>query len=257
MIHYKSAAELDKMRRSGRILADTVLRVLEAVAPGVSTADLDAVAERRIADAGAVSNFKGYRGTYPATICTSVNSEIVHGIPSSSRLLEEGDLLSLDFGCIWEGYHSDSAVTVFVGGVAPSPEAEHLVQVTEAALHAAIEAVVPGARLTDIGAAIEKVAAPEGLGIVREYGGHGIGRSMHEDPFIQNYGPAGRGPTLKPGLTVALEPMLNLGGEETRLLSDDWTVVTADGSLSAHFEHTVAVTEDGHEVLTTREGATA
>ena len=252
MIHYKSAAELDKMRRSGRILADTVLRVLEAVAPGATTADLDAVAVERIADAGAVSNFKGYRGTYPATICTSVNSEIVHGIPSSSRVLEEGDLLSLDFGCIWEGYHSDSAVSVFVGGVAPSPEAERLVQVTEAALDAAIAVVAPGGRLTDIGAAIEKVAVPEGLGIVREYGGHGIGRSMHEDPFIQNYGPAGRGPALKPGLTVALEPMLNLGGEETRLLSDDWTVVTADGSLSAHFEHTVAVTEDGHEVLTAR-----
>ena len=251
MIHYKSAAELDKMRRSGRILADTVLRVLEAVAPGRTTADLDTVAEERILAAGAVSNFKGYRGTYPATICTSVNSEIVHGIPSA-RMLEEGDLLSLDFGCIWEGYHSDSAVSVFVGGVAPSPEAEHLVKVTESALDAAIAAVVPGGRLTDIGAAIEEVALPEGLGIVREYGGHGIGRAMHEDPFIQNYGPGGRGPAMKPGLTVALEPMLNLGGEETQLLADGWTVVTADGSLSAHFEHTVAVTEDGREVLTAR-----
>jgi methionyl aminopeptidase len=252
VIHYKSAAELDKMRRSGRILADTVLRVLEAVAPGRTTADLDAVAEERIAAAGAVSNFKGYRGTYPATICTSVNSEIVHGIPSASRVLEEGDLLSLDFGCIWEGYHSDSAVSVFVGGMAPSADAERLVKTTESALDAAIGAVVPGARLTDLGAAIEGVAAPEGLGIVREYGGHGIGRAMHEDPFIQNYGPPGRGPALKPGLTVALEPMLNLGGEETRLLADGWTVVTADGSLSAHFEHTVAVTDDGHEVLTDR-----
>ena len=252
MIHYKSATELDKMRRSGRILADTILRVLEAVEPGATTADLDAVAEERILAAGAISNFKGYRGTYPATICTSVNAEIVHGIPSASRVLQEGDLLSLDFGCIWEGYHSDSAVSVFVGGVAPSPEAEHLVKVTEAALEAAIAAVVPGGRLTDIGAAIEHVAGPEGLGIVREYGGHGIGRAMHEDPFIQNYGPAGRGPAMKPGLTVALEPMLNLGAEETRLLADEWTVVTADGSLSAHFEHTVAVTEDGHEILTAR-----
>ena len=252
MIHYKSAAELDKMRRSGRILADTVLQVMEAVAPGRSTADLDAVAEERIVAAGAVSNFKGYRGTYPATICASVNHEIVHGIPATSRVLTEGDLLSLDFGCIWEGYHSDSAVSVFVGDVVPSSEAEHLVKVTESALDAAIAAVVPGGRLTDIGAAIEEVARPEGLGIVREYGGHGIGRSMHEDPFIQNYGPAGRGPALKPGLTVALEPMLTLGGEETRILADDWTVVTADGSLSAHFEHTVAVTEDGHEVLTSR-----
>jgi methionyl aminopeptidase len=252
VIHYKSAAELDKMRRSGRILADTILRVLEAVAPGVTTADLDAVAEERIADAGAVSNFKGYRGTYPATICASVNSEIVHGIPSDARVLHEGDLLSLDFGCIWEGYHSDSAVSVFVGGIAPSSDAERLVKVTESALDAAIAAAVPGGRLTDLGAAIEEVATPEGLGIVREYGGHGIGRAMHEDPFIQNYGPPGRGPEMKPGLTVALEPMLNLGGQETRQLSDGWTVVTADGSLSAHFEHTVAVTEDGHEVLTHR-----
>lgn len=252
MIHYKSASELAKMRRSARILADTILRVMDAVAPGRSTADLDAVAEELIRAAGAVSNFKGYRGTYPATICTSVNDEIVHGIPSATRVLAEGDLLSLDFGCIWEGFHSDSAVSLFVGGVAPSPEAERLVKVTEAALDAAVAAVVPGARLSDIGAAIEGVATPEGLGIVREYGGHGIGRALHEDPFIQNYGPAGRGPALKPGLTVALEPMLNLGGEETRLLADDWTVVTADGSLSAHFEHTVAVTEDGHEILTAR-----
>ena len=252
MIHYKSSSELDKMRRSGRILADTIMRVLDAVKPGCSTADLDAVAAARISAAGAVSNFKGYKGTYPATICTSVNDEIVHGIPSPDRRLGEGDLLSLDFGCIWEGYHSDSAVSVFVGGVAPTPEAEQLVEVTSSALDAAIAAVRPGARLTDIGAAIEEVAEPQGLGIVREYGGHGIGRAMHEDPFIQNYGPGGRGPVLKPGLTVALEPMLNLGGEETRLLADDWTVVTADGSLSAHFEHTVAVTDDGHEVLTAR-----
>jgi methionyl aminopeptidase len=253
VIHYKSATELDKMRRSGRILADTVSRVLEAVAPGRTTADLDAVAEDLIARAGAVSNFKGYRGTYPATICTSVNSEIVHGIPSDERILEEGDLLSLDFGCIWEGYHSDSAVTVFVGGVAPSPEAEHLVKVTESALDAAISAVAPGGRLTDIGAAIEEVAAPEGLGIIREYGGHGIGRALHEDPFVQNFGPAGRGPALRPGLTLALEPMLTAGGEATRVLADDWTVVTADGSLSAHFEHTVAVTDDAREVLTRRD----
>jgi methionyl aminopeptidase len=252
MIHYKSDAELDKMRRSGRILADTILRVLEAVVPGCTTLDLDAVAEERILAAGAVSNFKGYRGTYPATICASVNDEIVHGIPSGARVLEEGDLLSLDFGCIWEGFHSDSAVSVFVGGVAPSTDAERLVKVTESALDAAIEAVVPGGRLTDVGAAIEAVAAPEGLGIVREYGGHGIGRAMHEDPFIQNYGPAGRGPSMRPGLTVALEPMLNLGDEATRILADGWTVVTADGSLSAHFEHTVAVTHDGHEVLTAR-----
>jgi methionyl aminopeptidase len=252
VIQVKSATELDKMRRSGRILADTVLRVMEAVAPGRTTDDLDAVAVAHIAAAGATSNFLHYRGTYPKTICASVNDEIVHGIPSPSRVLEEGDLLSLDFGCIWEGYHSDSAVSMFVGGVAPSPEAERLVATTEAALEAAIAAVTPGARLTDLGAAIEAVAAPEGLGIVREYGGHGIGRAMHEEPFVQNYGPPGRGPVLKPGLTLALEPMLTLGAEQTRVLADGWTVVTADGSLSAHFEHTVAVTPEGHEVLTAR-----
>ncbi len=163
-----------------------------------------------------------------------------------------GDLLSLDFGAIWEGYHSDSAVTVFVGGRAPSPEAERLVATTQACLDAAIAAAQPGGRLSDIGAAIEAVAAGAGMGLVREYGGHGIGRAMHEDPFVQNWGAPGRGPDLRPGLVLALEPMLNLGGDETRAMPDGWTVVTADGSLSAHFEHTVAITEHGPEVLTAR-----
>jgi methionyl aminopeptidase len=199
VIHYKSTAELDKMRRSGRILADNRPARPRGRRPGRTTADLDAVAEERIAAAGAISNFKGYRGTYPASICTSVNSEIVHGIPSASRVLQEGDLLSLDFGCIWEGYHSDSAVSVFVGGVVPSADAERLVKTTESALYAAIEAVVPGARLTDIGAAIEAVAAPRAWASCAEYGGHGIGRAMHEDPFIQNYGPPGRGPRAEAG----------------------------------------------------------
>ena len=239
------------MRRSGRILADTISRVLESVAPGMSTEDLDASAEALIREAGAVPNFLGYRG-YPKSICASINDEIVHGIPSSTRVLKAGDVLSLDFGAIWEGFHSDSAVTVFVGGEAPSEEAARLVKTTEEALYSAIEAVRPGGRLSDIGHAIESIAAPAGFGIVREYGGHGIGRAMHEDPFIPNWGPAGRGPDLRPGLVVAIEPMLNLGTEETRVLADEWTVVTADGSLSAHFEHTVAVTEDGHEVLTAR-----
>jgi methionyl aminopeptidase len=251
MIIRKSAEELQRMRRAGRITADTISAVLAAVEPGGTTLDLDRVAEEFIRAEGAVPSFKGYRG-FPATICASVNHEIVHGIPSSERVLAEGDLLSLDFGAIWEGFHADSAVTVLVGGVAPSDAAERLVKVTEAALEAAISVIVPGARLSDIGHAIESLALQEGLGVVREYGGHGVGRSLHEDPFISNWGPPGRGPELKPGLVVAVEPMLNLGRDETLALADGWTVVTADGSLSAHFEHTVAVTETGHEILTAR-----
>ena len=251
MIIRKSSDELRRMRRSGEITAETIEAVIDAVRPGVSTDELDAIAERRIRDAGAVPSFLGYRG-FTKTICASVNDEIVHGIPSKERVLREGDLLSLDFGAIFEGFHSDSAVSLFVGGQAPSEEAARLVKVTEACLDAAIAKIQPGGRLSDIGHAIESVAEPAGFGIVREYGGHGIGRALHEDPFIQNWGPAGRGPDLRPGLVVAVEPMLTLGGEETRQLTDGWTVVTADGSLSAHFEHTIAVTEDGPEVLTRR-----
>ena len=251
MIIRKSFDELQKMRRSGQITARAIEAVLEAVRPGVTTESLDDVAERTIRDAGAVPSFLGYRG-FTKTICASVNDEIVHGIPSRDRVLAEGDLISLDFGAIWEGFHSDSAVTVFVGGQAPSEEAARLVKTTEECLNVAIEAIRPGGRLSDIGHAIESVAGTAGFGIVREYGGHGIGRALHEDPFIQNWGPAGRGPDLRPGLVVAVEPMLTLGGEETLQLADGWTVVTADGSLSAHFEHTIAVTDDGPEVLTAR-----
>jgi methionyl aminopeptidase len=246
----KSSAELDKMRRSGRILADTIDRVLDAVAPGMTTLDLDRLAAEHIRAAGAIPSFLGYKG-FTASICASINNEIVHGIPSRDRVIREGDVLSLDFGAIWEGFHSDSAVTVFVGAP-PSDDAKRLVEATQEALDAGISVLRPGGRLSDIGHAIEQVAARHRVGVVREYGGHGIGRAMHEDPFIQNWGPPGRGPEMKPGLTVAVEPMFNLGGDETRLLNDGWTVVTADGSLSAHFEHTIAVTEDGHEVLTAR-----
>ena len=250
MIIYKSADELSRMRTSGRILAGVIGRVLESVAPGLSTDDLDRIAEETTREAGAVPSFLGYRG-FPKTICSSLNDEIVHGIPSPARVLEDGDLLSLDFGCIWEGFHSDSAVTVFVGEP-PSNEAEKLVQVTREALEAGIEVIRPGAHLSDISHAVEQVAGGAGFGVVREYVGHGIGRAMHEDPQIPNYGPPGRGPVMKPGLVIAVEPMVNLGGWETRLMADNWTVVTADGSLSAHFEHTIAVTEEGHEVLTAR-----
>ncbi len=252
MIIRKSPEELDRMRRAGRIVADTISTVIEAVKPGVTTADLDQVAEGHIREEGATPSFLGYRGTYPATICASIDDEIVHGIPSPARQLEEGQLLSLDFGAIWEGFHADSAVSVFVGGAPPDEDAARLLKTTEEALYAGIAVAQPGGRLSDIGHAIESVVQPTGLGLVREYGGHGIGRAMHEDPFIQNFGRPGRGPELRPGLVIAIEPMLMLGDEETRVLADEWTVVTADGSLAAHFEHTVAITEDGPEVLTAR-----
>ncbi len=250
MIIYKSKDEIEKMRESGRITAGTIERVLAAVRPGATTADLDAVAESYIREAGAVPSFKGYRG-FPASICTSLNSEIVHGIPSKRRVLKDGDLLSLDFGAIWEGFHSDSAVTVFVGEP-PSSEAEKLVRVTEEALEAGIAQIRPGGRVTDISSAVQQCAEGAGFSVVREYVGHGVGRSLHEDPQVPNYGAPGRGPELRPGLVVAVEPMVNLGGWETAVLADEWTVVTLDGSLSAHFEHTIAVTDDGHEVLTAR-----
>lgn len=252
MIIYKSSDDLDKMRRAGRIVAGSIDRVLAAVKPGVTTAKLDQVAEDYIREQDAVPSFKGYKGTYPASICTSLNDEIVHGIPSAKRIVRAGDVLSLDFGAIWEGFHGDSAVTIVVGDPT-SPEAEKLVRVTEEALESGISQIRPGGRLSDIGAAVQAVAEGAGFSVVREYVGHGIGRSLHEDPQVPNYGEPGRGPEMKPGLVIAVEPMVNLGGWETRVLADDWTVVTEDGSLSAHFEHTIAVTEDGHEVLTARD----
>ena len=256
MIVYKSSAEIDKMRRAGRIVADTIDRVLATVRVGVSTAELDAAAETYIREQGALPSFKGYgggggRAPFPAAICTSLNEEIVHGIPSKARSVADGDLLKLDFGAIWEGFHADSAVTVIVGEP-PSAEAEKLVRVTQEALEAGIAQIRPGGRLTDIGAAVEQVAGGAGFQVVREYVGHGIGRALHEDPQVPNYGRPGRGPEMKPGLVLAVEPMVNIGGWETRQLADGWTVVTEDGSLSAHFEHTIAVLEDGHEVLTER-----
>jgi len=250
MIIYKSAEEIAKMREAGRVVAGTIDRVVAAVRPGIATADLDAVAEEYIDEQGAIPSFKGYKG-YPASICASINEEVVHGIPSPKRLLAEGDILSLDFGAIWEGFHADSALTMFVGDP-PSAEAEKLVRVTEEALEAGISQIVAGARLSDVGAAVQQVAEGAGFSVVREYVGHGIGRNLHEDPQIPNYGEPGRGPLIKPGLVVAVEPMVNIGGWETRVLADDWTVVTEDGLLSAHFEHTIAVTEDGREVLTAR-----
>jgi methionyl aminopeptidase len=252
VIVYKSPEEIEKMRRAGRIVAVTIERLLEAVRPGMTTADLDALAERTIEREGGVPSFKGYRG-FPATICTSLNEQVVHGIPGPRRLIP-GDVLKLDVGAIWDGYHGDSAVSVFVGGP-PSEEAVKLVRVTAESLEAGIRALRPGGRLSDVGHAVQQVAEGAGFSCVREYTGHGIGRALHEDPQVPNYGPPGRGPVVRPGLVVAIEPMVNAGDWRTRVLADRWTVVTRDGRLSAHFEHTVAVTEDGPEVLTARSGA--
>lgn len=247
MIILKSPEEIEKMRRAGRIVASTRRLVLAAVRPGITTGELDAIAEEHIRSKDAVPSFKGYRG-FPRSICASVNEELVHGIPGD-RILRDGDLLSLDFGAIWEGYHGDSAVSVFVGEPA-SDEAEKLVRITEEALEAGISQVREGARLSDIGNAVQQVVEGAGFGVVREYVGHGIGQNLHEDPPIPNYGSPGRGPELRPGMALAIEPMVTLGGWETRVLDDDWTVVTEDGSLCAHFEHTVALTDRGAEVLT-------
>jgi methionyl aminopeptidase len=249
VIIYKSPEEIEKMRRAGRITAAAIERVLPAVRPGVTTGELDALAERTMREMGAVPSFKGYRG-FPATICASINHEIVHGIPGR-RVLKEGDLLSLDVGAVWEGYHGDSAVTVFVGEP-PSDVAEKLVRVTEEALEAGIAQLRVGGHLSDVGHAVQQVAEGAGFGVVREYVGHGVGRALHEDPQIPNYGDPGRGIEIRPGLVVAIEPMVNVGDWRTRVLADKWTVVTADGSLSAHFEHTIAVTNDGTEILTAR-----
>jgi methionyl aminopeptidase len=251
MIFLKSDEEIAKMRKAGRIVAGTIDRVVAAVAPRKTTADLDRVAEDYIRSAGATPSFLGYRG-FPASICASLNDEVVHGIPSPKRVLADGDVLALDFGAIWEGFHADSAVTVIVGEP-PSAEAEKLVRVTEESLEAGISEIKEGARLGDVGHAVQQVVEGAGFAVVREYVGHGIGRALHEDPQIPNYGQPGKGLQLKKGMVVAVEPMVNMGDWPTRALADGWTVVTADGSLSAHFEHTIALTANGREVLTARD----
>jgi len=249
LIIFKSPEEIERMRLAGRAVARTIDRLLEAVRLGMTTADLDRIAERSIRDEGCVPSFKGYRG-FPASICTSVNQEVVHGIPGE-RVLEDGDLLSLDVGAVWEGYHGDAAVSIFVGD-APDGRAADLVRVTEESLAAGIEHLRAGGRISDVGHAVQQVVEAAGFSVVREYVGHGVGRALHEDPQIPNHGQPGRGPLIRPGLVVAVEPMVNMGDWRTEVLEDDWTVVTADGSLSAHFEHTIAVTEHGPEVLTAR-----
>ena len=242
----RTSDEIAKMRRAGRIVAEMHERTREAIRPGVTTSELDKVAREVLEQRNARSNFLGYHG-FPAVICTSPNDTIVHGIPGDYRL-EEGDIISVDCGAIVEGYHGDAAYTAAVGQV--SEEATRLMEVTERSLWAAIEQMVDGNRISDIGHAVQTVAEAAGFSVVREYVGHAIGTAMHEEPQVPNYGPPGRGPRLRPGLVLAVEPMVNVGGAVTRLLADGWSVVTADGSLSAHFEHTIAVGEDGPEVLT-------
>jgi methionyl aminopeptidase len=254
----KSPEELETMAAAGGVVAALHEVVRDALRPGMTTAELDEIAEREVRSRGAVPSFKGYRG-FPATLCTSVNDQIVHGIPSPDVVLDAGDLIKIDAGAIVDGYHGDSAVTWVVGAeqgaaspqVVP-PEVADLVTRTREGLWAGLCQAVPGNRLTDISAAVEAHALPHGYGVVREYVGHGIGRALHEDPHVPNYGRAGRGPRLVPGLVLAIEPMFNLGSAETDVLADEWTVVTADGSVSAHWEHTVAITEDGPWVLTAR-----
>jgi methionyl aminopeptidase len=245
----RSAAEIERLARVNELVAQVLAELKALVAPGLTTADLDALAEKRLGEAGAAPAFKGYHG-YPATICASVNDQVVHGIPSK-RPLVEGDIISIDMGAKLDGFYGDSAVTVPVGVV--SEAADRLLNVTEASLYEGLGAVKPGARVSDIGAAVQAHVEAHGFSVVREFVGHGIGTKLHEEPQIPNYGPAGRGPRLSEGMVLAVEPMVNLGKPAVKVLGDGWTAVTKDGSLSAHFEHTVVVTGSGCRILTNGE----
>jgi len=245
----KSAAEIEKMRAANQLVAQVLEELAGMVAPGVSTADLDAAAEQRVRAAGAEPAFKGYRG-YPATLCASVNQQVVHGIPNRTPL-KSGDIVSLDMGVKLNGYYGDSAITVAVGAV--QDDVAKLLSVTREALEKGIAQVKLGGRISDIGHAIQAHVEAHGFSVVREFVGHGIGASLHEEPQIANYGEPGRGPRLAEGMTLAIEPMVNMGKPAVKVLADGWTAVTKDGSLSAHFEHTVAVTKDGPLVLTARQ----
>jgi methionyl aminopeptidase len=244
----KSPNEIEKMRRSGRIVRQVLDATVAAVKPGVTTMDLENVASRKIEELGAKPAFKGYYD-YPCVLCTSVNQEIVHGIPSEKRELKEGDIVSIDCGVVLDGYYSDSAVTVPVGNHM-KPEIKKLLDVTKASLERAIQAARIGSTVGDVGAIVQEMVEANGFSVVREFVGHGIGTRLHEEPQVPNYGTRGHGPRLREGMVLAIEPMVNIGKPETRLLDNRWTAVTADGSFSAHFEHSVAVTKDGPVVLT-------
>jgi methionyl aminopeptidase len=253
MITFKSATELEAMRQSSRVVA-TVLSELEPlIRPGIRTRDLDLYAEKRTRELGAVAAFKGYRG-YPASVCISVNEEIIHGIPSG-RILQEGDIVSLDFGVLFEGFYSDSAVTVPVGRT--SPAAEKLIAVAERSFFKGLEQMREGQRLSDISAAIQQAVESEGFSVIRQFVGHGIGRALHEEPQVPNFGAPGRGPKIRPGMTLAIEPMIAVGSPDVEILEDGWTAVTRDRRLAAHYEHTVAMTGDGPEILSARTPAAA
>ncbi len=243
----KSEAEIEKMRVSGIALRKVHDAVKSALRVGATTMDLERAAVAKVEELGVKAAFLGYHG-YPAVLCTSVNNEVIHGIPNDKRVLHEGDVVSVDCGVIVDGYYSDAAVTHPVGQI--SPTVEKLLRVTEASLYAAIDKALVGGRLFDISHAVQEMCEAEGYGVVREFVGHGIGKSMHEDPQLPNYGDAGKGPRLKAGMVLAIEPMINIGTAEVKVLEDGWTAITVDGSVSAHFEHTVAITKDGPVILT-------
>jgi methionyl aminopeptidase len=243
----KTAKEVEKMRRAGEIVREVLEAVRAMVKPGVTTLELESVAEKLIEERGAKPAFKGYHG-FPCVLCTSLNDQVVHGIPSAKTVLREGDILSVDCGAVIDGYYGDSAITIPVGRVVPTTQ--RLLDVTQKSLQRAIETVRPGAMLGDVGAAVQEMVEAEGFSVVKEFVGHGIGTRMHEDPQIPNFGQRGRGVRLREGMVLAIEPMVNAGGDAVRVLKDGWTAVTEDGSLSAHFEHTVAVTKDGAAILT-------
>ncbi|HEY0937296.1 MAG TPA: type I methionyl aminopeptidase [Trebonia sp.] len=250
-IQLKSAEQIDRMYAAGQVVARTLEILREAVRPGISTAGLDAIAEREIRGAGAVPSFLGYFG-YPGSVCTSVNEQVVHGIPAAGQVLRAGDVISIDCGAILDGWHGDSALTLGVGEIDPADQA--LLDACEASMWAGIARAVAGGRLGDISHAVEQsVRAAGEYGLIREYTGHGIGTEMHMDPVVRNYGPPGQGPQLRAGMALAIEPMITRGGRHVTELDDGWTVITADNSRAAHFEHTVAVTADGPWVLTARE----
>ena len=247
MIVLKTGRELSIMREACRISAGALQTAGKAVRPGVSTAEIDKLAEEYILSQGGKPNFKNYQG-YPATACISINNEVIHGIPSSKRILKQGDIVSIDLGAEYGGYHGDNAATFACGEV--SPEAKRLIDITEQSLYKGIEAAVSGGRIGDIGHAVQSFVEAAGYSVVRKFIGHGIGTKLHEEPEVPNFGTEGRGIRLVPGMTLAIEPMVNAGGSDVRILPDGWTVLTKDGSLSAHFEHTVVITPEGPKIMT-------
>ncbi|MBN2300237.1 MAG: type I methionyl aminopeptidase [Acholeplasmataceae bacterium] len=247
MIQIKSQREIELMREAGNILERTRKMLAEHIKPGISTHQLDQLAENFIIHLGATPSFKGYHG-FPGSICTSINEVVVHGIPSTKKILHEGDIITLDFGVNYKGYHADSATTYPVGQV--KPEIEKLLEVTEKALYIGLEQAKPGNHVSDISHAIESFVKPYGYGIVEDFTGHGIGRELHEEPYVPNFGKPNQGPILKKGMTFCVEPMINLGTKRVKVLTDNWTTVTTDRKPSAHFEHMIVITETGYEILT-------